>query len=372
MKKSVRNSESIKEVKSGHQTDVKSTKVLDPMRRSIQSIAPTQHPWYYVKGRPDLMEKRISARRERDEQRHRQSLQNSQYFNRRSAETQVFSKWKNNQSLIRHPRPLVNGSTQPPYDVDVETTEELRERMKLKIRSNKDLEKKYLKAQQKLKEFMKLFIELNVNDLKLEKYQKVLVSHLNELKTIKIRFDDKKEFFDLKDTHLACIRFSRVKLRRKCFEIDKHLRFHKSCVQSIQCLDDCRDILTNEELSQLSEVMGRAVKILDMYIDVNHQRNNEFQLMYDEEADNRWELQEDEWRLELQMSSGMTEKLLDSLKSILKEKLTKLLADEYSSLDNREKLVTDLNTFTIKLKSDPYLAIILMDNVYDILSELND
>ncbi|CAG2170776.1 unnamed protein product, partial [Oppiella nova] len=122
---------------------------------------------------------------------------------------------------------------------------------------------------------------------------------------------------------------------------------------------------TDEEAIQLSDVMERAVKIIDMYIDVNNDRNDEFQLFYDEEADNRWEQQESEWITEYEVWDVMTQKLMDSYGNILKDKLTQVLAEETEALAERERLLKDLTTFTAQLKKDPNLSILLTENVYD-------
>ncbi|CAG2177566.1 unnamed protein product [Oppiella nova] len=111
--------------------------------------------------------------------------------------------------------------------------------------------------------------------------------------------------------------------------------------------------------------MERAVKIIDMYIDVNNDRNDEFQLFYDEEADNRWEQQESEWITEYEVWDVMTQKLMDSYGNILKDKLTQVLAEETEALAERERLLKDLTTFTAQLKKDPNLSILLTENVYD-------
>ncbi|CAG2122609.1 unnamed protein product, partial [Medioppia subpectinata] len=197
----------------------------------------------------------------------------------------------------------------------------------------------------------------------------IIVFQLNELKKIRTRFAEKRELFDLKDKQLVLQRFGHLKLRMKCFDIVDHLRYHNMCVECIRNLPDFETILNADELVQLREVMDRAVKIIDMYIDVNNNRNNEFQLLYDEEADTRWETQENEWYIEYEVWNVMTEKLMDSYKSILKDKLNQVLTQVTDALAVREQSVKELTSFTTKFKTDPNLSALLTENVYDLMSE---
>ena len=136
----------------------------DPHKPEVTApiVRPSLHPWYYVKGRPDLTEKNISSRRERDEQRHKQSVSNSKYFDKQSAEMEVFHKWDDNKSLVKHPKHV---SLRPPYDVFIEP----KPKPGLTSRLNKELDKKYSNAKQLLTELMEKFKALDENYNQLEK-----------------------------------------------------------------------------------------------------------------------------------------------------------------------------------------------------------
>ena len=248
---------------------------LASSRSEPSLVKPSLHPWYYVKGRKDLTEKNISSRREREEQRHRQYVSNSQYFDKRMAETQVFHKWADNQSLVKHPKQLPILSLRPPYD-----TTEQKPIPGLDIRLNKEFQKKYSKAKQKLTQFMHKFKELDKNEIKLEKRQNIFVFQIKELRKIQNRVEEKKQFYDFSSKQLSQIRFNRNKLRKKAFHVIETLSYYKISVKKIQVLKDS-EVLKEEEMIQLTEVIERALKILEMYIDLNHNRNNEFQIMFE-------------------------------------------------------------------------------------------
>ena len=249
-------------------------------RNQSSVVKPSLHPWYYVKGRPDLTEKNISQRREREEQKHRQSVSNSQYFDKRTAETQVYHKWNDNKSLVKHPKQLSNGSLNPPYDVLIEPKNSYKNNPRLNLRANKELEKNYLKAKQKLNEFMQKFKELDENHLKLEKRQNSLVFQLKELRKIKTDIKEKTQFYEMTTKCYSLHRFSRDKLRKKVFQIIHVLEDYKISVKNLQILKSCDGIFTSEESKQLTEVIERSIKILDMYIELNFNRNNEFQILF--------------------------------------------------------------------------------------------
>ncbi|CAG2175414.1 unnamed protein product [Oppiella nova] len=199
-----------------------------------------------------------------------------------------------------------------------------------------------------LNEFLESFREMDVNCDDRQKRQNILVFQLNELK-IKTRFDERKEFFDLKDRQFGCQRFSRVKIRRKCFEIVYHLNHRKNSIKCIQSVTDFKTVLTDEEAIQLSDVIERAVKIIDMYIDVNNDGNDEFSCSMMKRRVNGG----------LNMSVDvMTEEPMHSYRNILKDKSTQALAE-------RERLLKDLTAFTAQLKKDLNLSILLTGNVYD-------
>ena len=241
--------------------------------RNEPTVRPSLHPWYYVKGRKDLTEKNISSRREREEQRHQQSVSNSQYFSKQSAETKLYHNWMDNKGLVKYSKS--DAVLRPPYDVVVESKTDSR----LK---NKDLGRKYSKALERLKEFVIKFKDMDEKYCKLETKQNNLVFQLNELREIKNNFEKKKNIYcEILSKGQKHFRFCRDKLRIKVFQIIDQLNYYKIEVKKIQLLKNCEGIVTKEELTELTEVIDRAIKILDMYIALNEKRNTEFLLMYE-------------------------------------------------------------------------------------------
>lgn len=245
---------------------------LTGQRLNEPTVRPSLHPWYYVKGRNDLTEKNISSRRERDDQRHRQSLSNSQFFSKRLAEAQLHHNWLDNKGLVKYKKS--DSTLRPPYDVVVESKTDSRLRVK-------DSEKKYSKALQKLKEFVDKFKDLDQKYSRLETKQNNLFFQLTEMKEIKNNFEEKKIYFVMISKGVENTRFCRDKLRKKVFQIIDQLNYYKLVVKKIEFLKNSKGIVTKEELNELTEVIDRALKILNMYIDLNENRNTEFQLMFE-------------------------------------------------------------------------------------------
>ncbi|CAG2173753.1 unnamed protein product [Oppiella nova] len=70
-----------------------------------------------------------------------------------------------------------------------------------------ELQKTHQKLIETLNEFLESFREMDVNCDDRQKRQNILVFQLNELKKLKTRFDERKVFFDLKDSQFGCQRF---------------------------------------------------------------------------------------------------------------------------------------------------------------------
>lgn len=229
------------------------------------------HPWYYVSGRKDLTEKNISSKRERESQQHQKSLNNNQYYVKCDNESKLFDRWNQNKTLVNYHLK----STKPPFDTIEDKFDSKN------IRLNEEIERKYIESNKKLSQMINEFKKLNENYIKLEKSRNILISQLNEIQNIKKSIYEKKEFCELKEKRLLYIRLGRDKLRKKVFIIFDQLISFKIGVQSIQDLNMRNELLSAEESNQISEVIDKALKIIEMYIQLNENRNTEFQLLYE-------------------------------------------------------------------------------------------
>jgi hypothetical protein len=229
------------------------------------------HPWYYISGRKDLTEKNISSKRERESQQHQKCVDNNQYYVKCENDSKLFDKWNQNKSLVKYHLK----STKPPFDV-IEHKFDSKN-----IRLNKEIERKYIESNKKLSQMMNEFKKLDENYFKLEKSRNILISQLNEIQNIKKSIYEKQEFCELKEKRLLYIRFGREKLSKKVFLILDQLIYYKIGVQSIQDLNIKNELLSAEESNQISEVIDKALKIIEMYIQLNQNRNTEFQLMFE-------------------------------------------------------------------------------------------
>ncbi len=238
--------------------------------KSIESLH-SLHPWYYVHGRKDLTEKNISSKRERESQQHQKCVDNNQYYVKCDNDSKLFDKWNQNKTLVKYDK----RSTIPPFDT-IESKFDSKN-----IRLNKEIERKYIESNKKLSQMMNEFKKLNENYSKLEKSRNILISQLNEIQNIQKSIYEKKEFCELKEKRLFYIRFGKEKLRKKVFVICDQLICYKVGVQSIQDLNIGNELLSAEESNQISEVIDKALKIIEMYIQLNQNRNSEFQLMYE-------------------------------------------------------------------------------------------
>ena len=90
-----------------------------------------------------------------------------------------------------------------------------------------------------------------------------------------------------------------------------------------------------------------------------------------EEADNRWESQENEWQTEFEVWTLMTEKLIDSYYNVIKEKLKQLLTEESNALDERERVVKELKELVAKIRANSQMSWILEENFADLLIDEN-
>ena len=104
---------------------------------------------------------------------------------------------------------------------------------------------------------------------------------MKELRKIKTSAEEKTHLYELKTKSLDQNRFNKDKLRKKVFHIIDLLEDHKISVNKIKLLKNCEGVLTDEELTQLTEVIERALKIIEMYIEFNKNRNKEFQNLYE-------------------------------------------------------------------------------------------
>ena len=97
----------------------------------------------------------------------------------------------------------------------------------------------------------------------------------------------------------------------------------------------------------------------------------QFYCRHSEEADNLWEIHEIEWQTEYETWHTMVEKLVQSFINIIKEKLSQILTEETKAIEERQQILKELTEFTVKIKSDSQLSILLTENIEDFLIEVN-
>jgi len=94
-------------------------------------------------------------------------------------------------------------------------------------------------------------------------------------------------------------------------------------------------------------------------------------LIFSEEGEQRWMTQELEWQQEYQVWNTLMEKLIDSYKNVLKEKLRNILSAERTSLKEREQHFNELSSFASELKRDPNLSNILTQDINTFITKSN-
>lgn len=233
-----------------------------------------QRPWYYVPGRKDLTEKRIARRREKEAIRERVNLSNANYFNKLDAQVKVHKQWEKKRSLMK---------TLPsePYGGDFMKPDYSRVLPKVPSeRVEKEIKQKRFEVQN---EFSKLIQEARRREIEAEKLnddEVMLVMQLKQLYELKVSMLEKCQVWSIKENKLAFVRFARDRLRKKVFLLCDQLNSYKVVVEFMQQINIGGHLLSEQELEKVNEVSEGALKIIDMYLQLNQTRDSEFQLLF--------------------------------------------------------------------------------------------
>ena len=237
----------------------------------------SRHPWYYVPGRKDLTEKLLSQKREKDALREETWKSASNYFSKCNIQNAIHRKWQNDKSLIKYQKDK-KVITDPPYDTEPRKTRPKSGRSK---KEEKDVREEYNQAFRTMAKQLDGYYKLQHEFKQLQKTEQQITSQLIDLKEIDQLLSERQDFWKIKEKRLDYLRFGRDKLRQKAFLLFDQLDYYKSIVESIKNIHIGREFLPVCEAAQVAEVTENVIKIIDMFIQLNTQRNYEFQLLFE-------------------------------------------------------------------------------------------
>jgi hypothetical protein len=189
-----------------------------------------------------------------------------------------------------------------------------------------------------------------------------MMSTIKEVKEAQLSLEVKVENWVLREKRLAFTRSARDRLRSKAFLVLEQLHYYKI---TIQCLseEEVYSQLTPEEAAELEAVVGGALKIINMYIEINNQRNSEFLSLYHEEAEGCWYQCEEEWKREASVWDSLMDRLIDTFLTIFVTKLEDNVSQQEVMLTRRGESFQRLTSLTKILATDDVLSSLLSENV---------
>ncbi|KAI1293870.1 hypothetical protein HDE_06244 [Halotydeus destructor] len=294
----------------------------------MSSRAKTNKPWYYVQGRPDLTEKRLSNKREKQAQREKECTKNSNYFDRWKAQNELFNQWDKNyeqnklKNLLYKTKPIAGGSGDD-------------------AQYRKDLSEKELKVL----EFAQQIHRIESKLVPIYEKEQIYLNHLRSLKITNQQFDALFAEWDTRKKKVMRMRVPRDRLRHRTFLTLEQLHYIDSFIDKWLKLSKSLQLSKQEE-EQFSSCLSSAKHLIATFLGLNSERNTELVCLYNEEAFHLLHYFEDQWDREESVWFSSFAQIVSVIKSTLAEKVEDSLKAESKLLAEKEKIVRQLMKFS--------------------------
>ena len=226
-----------------------------------------QKPWYYVAGRPDIAEKLIARRREKEDSRHREWSSTASYFNHCDAQSKMFKTWEEQNKVC-------NGHTKlpsrPPYGVDDEA---------YRIKLTKDEECRVSQIKSFVKDIKTDIEDLQSKEGELQIDEERLKMCLNVTIDLKKDFEVQTQLWQIRTNNIQSMRVVRSKLRYEVFLILDKLFYARESIQTV--LELLKDVLSTKDYEDLRTCSMSALQLLDALIASNRKKNIGFSNLYE-------------------------------------------------------------------------------------------
>lgn len=227
--------------------------------------------WYCRKGRGDKerIEKLIAARREREARIAQNNQKNHSYFSNWQRQTE----WLTHSNEVCKNKPDKICKLAVPYDLDFIPTAKREHLISNKITS------KLKAAKEELKLKLVAFQECSELGETLKKEGDKLCYQIESFLTLKKALQDKQENWAIKQRKVYYCRFAKDRLRSKIFIVCELLNFYKVTVECLSklCLDD---YIGKREKEELNSLVSYSLEIINSYIQLYQQKNNELIPIY--------------------------------------------------------------------------------------------
>jgi hypothetical protein len=299
-----------------------------------------RHPWFYVPGRKDLTEKRISRKHERESRSRQEWDQHNKYFKNCSAHVKLLNDWQH-----RSPKPLCSI---PPFDCDLDA-------FKKRNLDSTEIDQRFVEVADELKSAIESVNQTEKKALELKDYSESLLSCFDGVRQIKVHLQDQMESMNGKWRKIFHTKVTRDRLMHLTFLVLERLEcFSESLVLLKACLYDF-DVFDETDQNELESVLDPTETIMRNMTALNNNRLSEFSSSYNEEAEKMEDDVISEWKDEDDMCLQVLEEIRETVESAVLEKMQLNSQDQRNLLETRNSALSNLESLVTDLKSDNHL-----------------
>ena len=307
------------------------------MPHRSHQVQSNRHPWFYVPGRKDLTEKRISEKHERDHRRHEEWVEHNKYFNRCSARIKLLNDWQH-----RSPKPLCSI---PPFDCDLNA-------FKRKTSEAAEFDHRFGEVADTLKDAIESVNEAEREAVRLNQEGESLISTLSQVREVKIRLEEQLSSMDDKWKKIFHVRVARDRLMHLVFLVlDRLDCFSIALSQLSNCVHE-EGVFDPSEQSELQSVLTPTENIFQVMINLNNNRLSQFSSSYNEEAERCQEDLMTQWKEEDDMCLRVLDEIRETMESALIEKMDRNGVEQFDLLKQRKSHLNHLDSIVCDLKND--------------------
>lgn len=208
-----------------------------------------------------MTERRLHRKKEIEARRNETWTQINNYFNSCSARCKRFNDWS-------RMKPAARVFSLPPFDGDFSDS--------IPEVDAERLEETELKLKNVVKELTD--IEEEAESLKVTGTE--IIAQISFLEQTMSHADGEISSWIIKSRRILFVRFTRDKLRHQLFLSFEKLSYFHTLISTIFPVEICNKILTREEGDELKAIILGGQSIIQVFIDLNRQRNHEIVNMF--------------------------------------------------------------------------------------------
>lgn len=300
-------------------------------------LSAERHPWYYVPGRKDLTEKRISRKHEREARNRQEWDQHNKYFKNCSARVKLLNDWQH-----RSPKPLCSI---PPFDCDLEA-------YKRRAYDSTELDQRFVEVADQLKSAIESVNQVERHAVTLKDYGESLIACLDEVRHIKTTLQRQLKSMESKWKKIFQSKVARDRLMHLAFFVlDRLDCFSEALVSLKTCLYEY-DIFDASEETELESVVEPTDNLLRNMTTLNNNRLSEFSASFNEEAEKMQDEVMSQWKEEDDMSLQLLEEIRETMESALLDKMHVNAQQQKELLSERNSRLDFLESLVLEVKSD--------------------